>query len=128
MVGIDGDGGVIAHDACGGFPCPLVRVDAGGRRRVLVAEAGRAAMAGGRVLFETGHDGLRVLDLRSGSIDPVRAGDGLVPIGDGSLAFAGVERGARTVLLAPHGLVDGAASRVLGPVGLAAARIGEVER
>ena len=128
VVGIDDRGDVIAYGACGGYPCPLLRSEAGGRARVLVAAAGRAAMAGGRVVFDAGHDGLRVLDLRSGSVNAIEAADGLVPIGDGSLATAGVERGRGTALLAPHGVVDGPGARVLGPVGLEAATVGEVRR
>jgi hypothetical protein len=127
VIGIDDHGGVIAYEACGGYPCPLVRADEGAAR-VLVRAAGRAAMAGSRVVFENGHDGLRVLDLGSGSVDAVDGAVGLVPIGDGSGAIAGVEHGADAVLLAPDGVVAAIGSRVLGPVGLAAAAIGEVQR
>jgi hypothetical protein len=126
VVGIDGDE-VIAYGACGGYPCPLVRAGHNGRSTVLVRAAGRAAMAGGRVVFETG-DGLRVLDLRSGSIDAVDGADRLVPVADGSMARSGVERPTGAILLAPRGIVDGTGPRVLGPVGLAAAGVTEVER
>jgi hypothetical protein len=128
VVGVDADGSVVAHEACGGFPCALVRVDASGRSRALVPAAGRAAMAGNRVVYEAGHDGLRVLDLRSGSSTAVDHADGLVPVGDGSRATSGVERPRDVVLLAPRGLVDGVKLRVLGPVGIAAAGVGEVRR
>ncbi len=128
VLGIDADGGVIAHEACGGYPCPLVRLEAGGRARVLVKAAGRAAMASDRVVYETGHDGLRVLDLETGSVDAVRGAGGLLPVGDGSMAPAGVEHGRDVVVLAPRGVVDGSGTRVLGPVGLSAGAVEEVRR
>ena len=128
VLGIDADGGVIAHEACGGYPCPLVRLVAGGRARVLVKAAGRAGMASDRVVYETGHDGLRVLDLKTGSVDAVRGAGGLLPVGDGSMAPAGVEHGRGVVALAPRGVVDGSGTRVLGPVGLSAGAVEEVRR
>ena len=128
VIGIDADGGVVAHEACGGYPCPIVRVPPGGRARVLVQAAGRAAMAGDRVVYDMGHDGLRALDLRTGSVETVRGGAGLLPIGDGSMASSGVERRRDVVLLAPRGIVDGAGPRVIGPVGLATSGVPEVQR
>jgi hypothetical protein len=128
VLGIDADGGVIAHEACGGFPCPLVRVDADGHARVVVKVAGRAAMAGNRVVYDAGHDGLRALDLRTGSVDVVRGAAGLLPVADGSMAPAGVERRRDVVVLAPRGVVDGSGTRVLGPDGLATSGIPEVQR
>jgi hypothetical protein len=128
VVGIDPEGGVVAFDECVGFPCPLLRHDPNGRVRVLAGAAGRAAMAGRRVVFQNGDDGLRVIDLTSGSMDAVAGADDLVPLGDGSLAAAGVERGPDDVLLAGNGRVDGTRSRILGPVGVAAASVPEVRR
>ena len=85
-------------------------------------------MAGDRVVYEAGHGRLGVLDLRSGSSAAVDRAEGLIPVGDGSRAAAGVERPGGVVLLAPRGVVDGARSRVLGPEGLSAVGVGEVQR
>ncbi len=127
VVGIDAAGGVIAHERCAGFPCALVRVDADGTVRELAPGAGRAAMAGDRVVYETGASRLRILDLRSGSGATVD-GDGLVPVGDGSLATAGITHAADAVVLAPGGLVDATGSRVLGPLGRTPVGIEEMQR
>ena len=127
VVGIDADGRVIAHERCGGYPCALIRVAADGSVQELAPAAGRAGMAGDRVVYEAGADHLLVLDLRAG---PARAieDDGLVPVGDGSMARSGVAHRGDSVLLAPRGMVDGAGARVLGPLGLATMGVGEVRR
>jgi hypothetical protein len=125
VVGIDAGGGVIARERCGGVPCPIVRVGPGGASQVLVPVAWRAAMAGDRLVFESGRAGLRVLDVKLGVMGIVDGG-GLVPVGDGSKAPSGAERGAGEVLLAPEGVVDGSGLRVLGPVGLTPVGIAEV--
>ncbi len=52
VVGVSEDGSVIAHEACGGLPCPLRRHAADGSSQRVAAAAGRAALAGDQLVFE----------------------------------------------------------------------------
>ncbi|HEX5826278.1 MAG TPA: hypothetical protein VFY23_02060 [Candidatus Limnocylindrales bacterium] len=67
VVGFAADGAVIAHEACGGFPCALVRHDPDGRARTLAEAAGPATMAGDVVVFETGAGRRAAVDPATGS-------------------------------------------------------------
>jgi hypothetical protein len=58
----------------------------------------------------------------------VHGSAGLLPVGDGSMAPAGVERRRDVVALAPGGVVNGSGARVLGPAGLSAGAVEEVQR
>jgi hypothetical protein len=67
VVGFAMDGAVIAHEACGGFPCALVRHDTDGTARTLAKAAGPATMAGDVVVFETTAGRRAAVDPATGS-------------------------------------------------------------
>jgi len=106
VIGVAEDGSVVAQARCAALPCAIVAAKADGRVTTLVPVAGRAAMAGNRVVFETAGHGIEALDLRTGSIAAVQ-GDGLIPLGAGSKATAGADHGPDDVLLARAGVLGG---------------------
>jgi hypothetical protein len=113
VLGAGGDGTVVAYRVCGGFPCAIERHGAGPAPEQLVAAAGRAAVAGNRLVFEPVEGGLRAMDLDGTGTSVIAAATDLIPLGDGSRATAGGERRDGSVLLAPHGRLDGATLMVL---------------
>ena len=108
LVGIHG-GRAVVHGACTGLPCPIETVDLrNGRRRVLVEDAGLAAVDGsgdGSLVFETAAGRLAVLDLGSGRRSAVTADPGLLPVRRTSASNSGSETPGGAVLVAPRGRV-----------------------
>lgn len=102
VLGVSGSR-VIAYGVCPGMPCAVTATDPStGATETLVADAGAAALAEGSLVYE--HDGhLARLDLRTQAVSDVPGSDGLVPVGGGSGATAGMDLPAGTLLLAESG-------------------------
>ena len=107
VIGVPDDGGVVAYGVCPGLPCAVIRFGEDGGIRMVVPAAGRAALAGDGLVYETNGAGLAAVDLHTGRSNPIAGGAGLVPVRDGSGATAGAEHPADTVLAAPAGRLDG---------------------
>ncbi|MEO5966112.1 MAG: hypothetical protein ABIR11_11655 [Candidatus Limnocylindrales bacterium] len=113
VIGVAEDA-VIAYAVCPGLPCALLRFDARGGQRMLAQAAGRAAMAGGRIVFEDATGRLGSMDASTGDRRRIDAAAGLVPMPDGSGARAGVAHADDAVLLAPDARVDGIGTTAIG--------------
>jgi hypothetical protein len=113
VIGVTSDGAVVAHEACGGFPCAIVRRAEGKDATVIVRGAGTATMAGDRVVFEQAPGRLTALDARSGRFNAIADGDGLAPVATGSGARAGASHAADSALLVLGERLDGRSSRIL---------------
>ncbi len=132
MIGVDGDT-VVAYDACHGFPCPILAVDAvTGRRKTLVDDSGAASLGAADdhlLVFEAARGSLETLDLRTGIRRPVEGGAGLLPVRGGSLAASGADLPAGDVLVAPDGLVtEPAEARGIDPLTSAVEAVEETSR
>jgi hypothetical protein len=118
VLGVTSDGAVIAREACGGFPCAIIRRAPGLAAAVIVPDAGPATMAGDRVVFEIAPGRLAAIDARSGLRTTID-GDGLYPVPSGSAARAGATHAAGAALLVLGERLDGQSVRVL-PAGASA--------
>lgn len=114
VIGLAEDGSVIANAQCPGYPCSILAHPDRGGARELVDTAGRAALAGNRLVFESGAGHVVSLDLRTGDRTSIEGAD-LVPVQDGSKAAAGADRATDEVLLAKGGRIDAARGLVLAP-------------
>lgn len=112
VIGVASDGAVIAYEPCGGEPCPIL-AHARGADNVLVRAAGRAALAGDRLVFRGTGGGLHSLDVRTGATASLDAENDLEPVRDGSLATGAATHQMGAIVLAPGGRMDGRTARVL---------------
>ena len=128
VVGVADDGALLAYGVCPGYPCAVIRFNADGGIGMVVPAAGRAALAGGRLVYETATGGLAALNLDTGRSHPIADGAGLVPMRDGSGAAAGAEHPADTVLAAPAGQLDGQDARVVRGADGTVGRVATVRR
>jgi hypothetical protein len=128
VVGVWRGGGVVAYGLCLGSPCPVMRFGDDGDVSMLAADAGRAALAGDRLVFQVPGGGLDAVDLRDGSRHAVDPSGGLDPVGDGSRATAGIGHPLDVVVLAPAGGLDGRNARAVGRRAWAPVALEEVGR
>lgn len=107
---------LLAYRPCPGIPCPIESVDlAGGLRRIVVARAGAAALAGRVLVHETPDGTLRSVDLATGASRPLGVAAGLLPVRTGSAATSGISGDTREFVLAPGGRVTGPSGAVRLP-------------